>query len=118
MNYPLRPMDTDRKRKMPEVEKGIPLPPPAAVRKKHRKDREYRPSPWIIFLKNLAVGDSFVTYFSEHKTVQMHLSNLGMRFEFRWFKWNTVPACPHSHGRFWITHQPNSPEYSFLGLDI
>jgi hypothetical protein len=82
----------------PPVERGIPIPAPSKPRK-GRPPNTHPPSPWIAWLKTLAVGDSFPVYFSTGNTVKKYLENLGIAYEYRW-------VGDGQGGRFWILSQP------------
>lgn len=81
----------------PEIENYIPPPPP----KKPRRQYPKQISPWLVFIRKLKPGQSFVQASQEAGAAIVWLKKMEIPFVTR-----RVPGLPRNMIRIWITGEP------------
>ena len=87
----------------PNIDDGMPVPPPKRPRRKPPR----KPSSWLLFLRKLKPGQSFVCSYSASQAALCWLRRLN--FEFRQARTRDIPG---KQVRIWILKRPDMPQIS------
>ena len=72
---------------MPDLEKGVPIPPDA-LRFDKRNERR---SPWPGFIRSMDIGDSFVVGWGQAQNLRQHFDFMGLLCAYRVLKGSRGP---------------------------
>lgn len=72
-------LDIYWKGNLPQIEKGVPIPPINRTDRRKTGQRTRPESKWPDFIRSLEVGDSFVLKYPEAATVKAHARTLGIK---------------------------------------